>query len=124
VDTSRAACRIAEDRLSAQIDKLQERLRRIGLLEVETGVRPADPLTGRWRVTILPQNLSAVFDLHLDGTIVSGILPGRRLDRRLLPRHSRGRRAAAAAHRLPGRLRQHLGGHGGRRSDGGQLDIQ
>lgn len=73
VDTSRAACRIAEDRLSAQIDKLQERLRRIGLLEVETGGRPADPLTGRWRVTILPQNLSAVFDLHLDGTVVSGI---------------------------------------------------
>lgn len=73
VDTSRAACRIAEDRLSAQIDKLQERLRRIGLLEVETGGRPADPLTGRWRVTILPHNLSAVFDLHLDGTVVSGI---------------------------------------------------
>ncbi len=72
VDTSRAACRITEDRLSAQLEKLQERLRRIGLLEVEAGGRPADALTGRWRVTILPQNLSAIFDLHLSGAVVSG----------------------------------------------------
>ncbi|MEA2603462.1 MAG: hypothetical protein QOF89_4454 [Acidobacteriota bacterium] len=72
VDTSRAACRITEDRLSAQIEKLQERLRRIALLEGEAGGHLADTLTGRWRVTILPQNLTAVFDLHLDGTLVTG----------------------------------------------------
>lgn len=72
VDTARAACRITEDRLSAQIEKLQERLRRIGLLEGEAGGHQADVLTGRWRVTILPQNLTAVFDLHLNGTVVSG----------------------------------------------------
>lgn len=72
VDTARAACRITEDRLSAQLEKLQDRLRRIGLLEGEAGGLPADPLTGRWRVTILPQNLTAVFDLHLNGTVVSG----------------------------------------------------
>jgi hypothetical protein len=71
---ARGAAHAAEDKLNAQIDKLQERLRRIALLEGDTGApaRAADALTGRWQVHILPQNATAVFDLRLDGTVVSG----------------------------------------------------
>ncbi len=74
LDTARAAARIAEERLNGQLAHIQERLRRIGLMEGETGSPAAigDPLTGRWQVTITPQNLAAVFDLRLSGTVVSG----------------------------------------------------
>ena len=70
---ARGAAHTAEDRLNGQLDRLEERLRRIALLETDTGapVR-ADALTGRWRVTIQPQNLTAIFDLSLDGTVVRG----------------------------------------------------
>lgn len=70
---ARGAAHTAEERLNGQLDRLEERLRRIALLETDTGapVR-ADALTGRWRVTIQPQNLTAVFDLRLDGTVVGG----------------------------------------------------
>jgi hypothetical protein len=69
----RGAAHTAEERLNGQLDRLEERLRRIALLETDTGapVR-TDALTGRWRVTIQPQNLTAVFDLRLDGTVVGG----------------------------------------------------
>ena len=71
---ARGAAHAAEDKLNTQLDKLQERLRRIALLEGDTGapVRAADALTGRWRVAILPQSATATFDLRLDGTVVSG----------------------------------------------------
>ena len=73
LDTARAASRVAEDRVAAQLERLQERLRRIGLLQGETAAgRQPDAVTGRWRVTISPQNLSAVFDLRLNGAVVSG----------------------------------------------------
>lgn len=75
LDAARAASRITEDRLSAQLEKIQERLRRIGLLEggqTAAAPRAADPLTGRWRVAIFPQNLTATYDLRLNGTVVSG----------------------------------------------------
>jgi hypothetical protein len=75
LDAAKAAARITEDRLSAQLDKIQERLRRIGLLtggQTTAAPRPADPLTGRWRVAIFPQNLTATYDLRLNGTVVSG----------------------------------------------------
>ncbi len=75
LDVARAAVRISEERLNGQLAQIQERLRRIGLLEGETGSRPlqpAGPLTGRWQVTIFPQNLAATFDLRLNGTVVSG----------------------------------------------------
>jgi len=74
LDVSRAAARIAEERLAAQLSRIQERLRRIGLLDGEAG-RPAqlaDPITGRWRVTVLPQNVTVTFDLRLNGTVVGG----------------------------------------------------
>lgn len=75
LDAALAASRITEDRLSAQLGKIQERLRRIGLLEggqAAAAPAPADPLTGRWRVAIFPQNLTATYDLRLNGTTVSG----------------------------------------------------
>ena len=75
LDAAKAASRITEDRLSAQLEKIQERLRRIGLLEggqPATAPRTADPLTGRWRVAILPQNLTATFNLRMNGTAVTG----------------------------------------------------
>jgi hypothetical protein len=75
LDAARAASRITEDRLSAQLEKIQERLRRIGLLQggqTATAPRAADPLTGRWRVAIFPQNLTATYDLRLNGTVVTG----------------------------------------------------
>ncbi|MFL6203156.1 MAG: hypothetical protein ACJ76J_28640 [Thermoanaerobaculia bacterium] len=76
LDASRAASRITEDRLSAQLERIQERLRRIGLLDgglsTAAAQRPADPVTGRWRVAVLPQNATATFDLRLNGTVVSG----------------------------------------------------
>lgn len=72
---ARGAAHAAEDKLNAQLEKLQERLRRIALLEGDTGapIRAAnDPLTGRWRAAILPQNATATFDFRLDGTVVRG----------------------------------------------------
>ncbi|HEV2854232.1 MAG TPA: hypothetical protein VHC97_15665 [Thermoanaerobaculia bacterium] len=74
LDAARAAARITEDRLSAHLERIQERLRRIGLLDGGSagGQRAADPLTGRWRVAVLPQNATATFDLRLNGTVVSG----------------------------------------------------
>jgi len=74
LDAARAATRITEERLSGQLERIQERLRRIGLLSGDRGEpRPAgDLVTGRWRVAILPQNVTATFDLRLNGTVVSG----------------------------------------------------
>lgn len=71
---ARGAAHAAEDKLNAQIDKLQERLRRIALLEGDTGApaRAADAVSGRWQVHIMPQNATATFDLRLDGTVVNG----------------------------------------------------
>jgi hypothetical protein len=70
---ARGAAHTAEDRLNAQLDRLGERMRRIALLETDTGAPlHADALTGRWRVTIQPQNLTATFELRLDGTVVGG----------------------------------------------------
>jgi hypothetical protein len=74
--TAREAAHTAEDRLNAQLEKIQERLRRIALLDGGTGGAPAatraDALTGRWRVAIQPQGFTATYDLRLDGTVVSG----------------------------------------------------
>jgi hypothetical protein len=74
LDASQAAARIAGDRLAAQFGRIQERLRRIGLLDGETGRPPqlADRVSGRWRVTVTPQNVVLIFDLRLSGTVVTG----------------------------------------------------
>jgi hypothetical protein len=80
LSSSRAASQIAIDRVEWQIQRIEDRLRRIGFLEGEMGGggRPSiaetarDPLSGRWRVVILPQNQTGTFDLTLNGTQVSG----------------------------------------------------
>lgn len=74
VSSARAASQIAADRVEWQIQRIEDRLRRIGFLEGEMGGRadPRDLLTGRWRVVILPQNQAGTFDLTLNGTLVSG----------------------------------------------------
>ncbi|HEX2643136.1 MAG TPA: hypothetical protein VHU81_09100 [Thermoanaerobaculia bacterium] len=68
-----AAAVIASQRVELQLQRLEDRLRRIAFLEGEAGGRTAaDPVSGRWQVQILPQNATAVFDLRLDGTVVAG----------------------------------------------------
>lgn len=72
--SAKAATEIAADRVEWQLQRVQDRLRRIGFLEGELG-RPAparDPVSGTWQVTILPQNQGGTFQLDLNGTIVSG----------------------------------------------------
>jgi hypothetical protein len=75
LSSARAASQIAADRVEWQIQRIEDRLRRIGFLEGEMSGRAAEPrdlLTGRWRVIILPQNQTGTFDLTLNGTLVSG----------------------------------------------------
>ncbi len=74
LDAARAVVRITEQRLGDELEKIQERLRRIGLLEGDTGApaRTGDAISGRWQVTVLPQNATATFDLRLNGTVVTG----------------------------------------------------
>jgi hypothetical protein len=75
LSSARAASQIAADRVEWQIQRIEDRLRRIGFLEGEMDGRaaePRDPVTGRWLVTILPQNQTGTFDLTLNGTLVSG----------------------------------------------------
>jgi len=66
--------RAADERLEDVRRRLGERLRRIAALQEElgTGPRVPDPLSGRWRVRVMPQNVSGIFELRLDGTLVSG----------------------------------------------------
>jgi hypothetical protein len=75
LSSARAAAQIAADRVEWQLQRLEDRLRRIGFLEGEAG-RPAapvvDPISGRWRVTVLPQNQAGTFELTLNGTLVTG----------------------------------------------------
>lgn len=75
LSASRASVQIAAQRVDWQVQTLQDRMRRISFLEGELGgaraVRPGS-VAGRWQVQILPQNVAGVFDLRLDGTVVSG----------------------------------------------------
>jgi hypothetical protein len=76
LSSARAASQIAAERVEWQLNRLEDRMRRIGFLESESGVRaaesPRDPLTGHWSVVVLPQNQVGSFDLVLNGTLVSG----------------------------------------------------
>ncbi len=75
LDIARGAAHAAEDKLNSQLERMGERLRRIALLTGDAGTpatRP-DALTGHWRVSIPSQNLSATFDLRLEGTLVTGV---------------------------------------------------
>jgi hypothetical protein len=76
LSSARAASQVAADRMEWQLQRIEDRLRRIGFLEGEAGGRaaaePRDPITGRWRVIILPQKQTGTFDLTLNGTLVAG----------------------------------------------------
>lgn len=66
-----------EARRQAALDRGAERLRRIASLREEITrrralVRPSDPLTGRWDLTVNPQSRKGVMRLVLDGALVSG----------------------------------------------------
>ncbi len=72
----------ARTELSAQevvlLERIQDRLRRIRLLEEKLASFPerthdaGGPLSGRWDVTLLPSGLAGVFSLVQSGTLVSG----------------------------------------------------
>jgi hypothetical protein len=71
---TREAAHTAADRVDARMRTVEERLRRIGFLEGElnpAAARP-DPISGRWRVRVMPQDRAGTFELHLHGTVVSG----------------------------------------------------
>jgi len=74
LSSARAASQIAADRVEWQIQRLEDRLRRIGFLEGEAGRpgTPTDPVSGTWRVSVRPQNQSGTWELTLNGTLVSG----------------------------------------------------
>lgn len=74
LSSARAASQIAADRVEWQIQRLEDRLRRIGFLEGEAGrpVTPTDPVSGTWRVTVRPQNQSGTWVLTINGTLVTG----------------------------------------------------
>lgn len=74
VSSARAAAEIAADRVEWQVLRIEDRLRRIGFLEGETGrpSTPRDPISGRWRVIVRPQNQPGTFELALNGTLVTG----------------------------------------------------
>lgn len=75
LSSARETAATAAQRVETQLLRLQDRLRRIGFLQGELGpraVRAPDPVTGRWQVRILPQDVTATFDLRLEGTVVSG----------------------------------------------------
>lgn len=74
LSAARAASQIAAERVDWQIQRLQDRMRRISFLEGEAGGRSLrnESVAGRWTVQILPQNLTGTFDLRLDGAVVSG----------------------------------------------------
>ena len=75
LEIARGAAHAAEDKLNSQLERMGERLRRIALM-TENGTsatRAGDILSGHWRVSIPSQNLSATFDLRLDGTLVTGV---------------------------------------------------
>ena len=74
LSSARAASQIAADRVEWQIQRLEDRLRRIGFLEGEAGRpgTPTDPVSGTWQVTVRPQNQTGTWELTLNGTLVSG----------------------------------------------------
>ena len=78
VEDARARVQVQQDRRRALAESLTEHGRRAAALREEIlkrreGLRgPADPVTGRWDVTINPGNRRGTLRLALDGTIVSG----------------------------------------------------
>jgi hypothetical protein len=74
VTAAREAARTAAARVDRQIERVEERMRRIAFLESEArpGRENRSPIAGRWRLSILPQGVGGVMDLRVNGTIVTG----------------------------------------------------
>ena len=74
LSAARAATQIAAERLDWQIQNLHERMRRISFLEGEMGGRGArnESVAGRWQVQVQPVNVTGVFDIRVDETVISG----------------------------------------------------
>jgi hypothetical protein len=74
LQSARGAEKNSADRISTQLERMQERLRRLALLEGESGGLPkgSDLLTGRWSLRIRPPERSGILELRRIGTVVSG----------------------------------------------------
>jgi hypothetical protein len=75
VATARANAQLAAQRVDGQVQRLQDRMRRLSFLEGEpggSGQPSRDSVAGRWNVQIKPQNTSGTFELRVDGTVVAG----------------------------------------------------
>lgn len=79
--TQRAVAAAAEQILSQRVEELERRVfdhaRRAVTLRQELSrqaraVQPTDPLSGQWRVEIASPPHAGTFDLHLEGTAVTG----------------------------------------------------
>ena len=74
LSAARAAAQIAAQRLDWQVQGLHDRMRRISFLEGEIsgrGVRN-ESVAGRWQVQVQPMSSTGVFEIRLDGTVLSG----------------------------------------------------
>jgi hypothetical protein len=74
LQSARGAERNSAERMALQLERMQERLRRIALLEGEAGgpLQVTDPITGRWRLRVAPPERDGVLELKLLGAVVSG----------------------------------------------------
>lgn len=74
LQSARGAERNSAERIALQLERMQERLRRIALLEGEAGapLQVTDPITGRWRLRVAPPERDGVLELKLLGAVVSG----------------------------------------------------
>ncbi len=78
IEEARARVQVQQDRRRSIAESLAEHGRRTAALREEIAKRreglraPADPVTGRWDVTINPGNRHGTMHLVLDGTLVSG----------------------------------------------------
>jgi hypothetical protein len=70
---ARQALQVAAERVNRQVERVEERMRRIAFLSGEGKTRTArNSLSGRWRVSVDPGGRGGTFDLRLNGTVVSG----------------------------------------------------
>ena len=101
-DLRRAEAEVAELTAAAQQIRATVAARRGYLEQVQAELKQLedatpvgkDELSGRWIVAIEPGGLKGAFDIHVDGTLVSGVLACRRMER-LSARHVDRRQRAA-----------------------------
>src|SRR5580693_687047 len=70
---ARQAAQTAAERVDRQVERVEERMRRIAFLSGEGRTRAAkNPLTGRWQVSVDPGGRAGTFELRQSGTVVTG----------------------------------------------------